>query len=111
VSNYCEQIISLSPKRRKLFDLLLKEREKSTVNRSIRRRSNLDEVPLSFAQQRIWFMDLWMRGAPGYNTPITALVPGSLDIKVLEKAVNEILRRHEVLRATFVNRDGNPLQI
>jgi amino acid adenylation domain-containing protein len=68
------------------------------------------ELPLSFAQQRLWFVDQVMPGNPFFNVPFAVRVEGALDVSVLERGLNEILRRHEALRTTFVSRDGAPRQ-
>ena len=53
-------------------------------------------VPMSFAQQRLWFLDEMARGNPFYNIPLVLPFPGRVDRPVLERAVNEIVRRHEI---------------
>ena len=68
------------------------------------------DFPLSFAQQRLWF--LWqLEGAnSAYNVPAALRLKGSLDITALEQAFQEIVRRHEVLRTRFPMVDGKPVQ-
>ncbi len=68
-------------------------------------------LPLSFAQQRLWFLDQWRPGSSFYNIPIAVRVVGTLDAPALERVVNEVVRRHEVLRTTFVAADGEPMQV
>ncbi|PSO55420.1 MAG: hypothetical protein BRC35_12075 [Cyanobacteria bacterium QH_10_48_56] len=68
--------------------------------------------PLSFAQQRLWFLDQLEPGSHAYNIPVAARLSGELDVTALESALNEIVRRHEVLRATFQTDDrGDPVQV
>ncbi|MGC4097998.1 MAG: amino acid adenylation domain-containing protein [Nitrospira sp.] len=68
-------------------------------------------VPLSFAQQRLWMLAQLEPGSPAYNIPIALKVVGALDVPALEKSFNEVVRRHEVLRTTFVTVEGQPMQV
>ena len=67
--------------------------------------------PLSFSQQRLWFIDQLVPGNPFYNVPAAVRLEGSLNVKALEESFNEILSRHEVLRTAFVNAGGQPSQV
>src|SRR5271165_6058488 len=69
------------------------------------------QLPLSFAQQRLWFIDQLEPGSPMYNLASMYRMRGSLNVPALEKTINEIVRRHESLRTTFRNVDGQPLQV
>ena len=72
-----------------------------------------DEVfvfPASFAQQRLWFLDRSLPGNAIYNVPTAIHLTGSLNLAALEQTFNEIVRRHETLRTTFMVEDGQPLQ-
>lgn len=75
---------------------------------SARRNSGL---PLSFAQQRLWFINQLAPASPAYNIPVAIELTGPLDVVALERGLNEIARRHEVLRTRFVAVDGTPLQL
>jgi len=68
------------------------------------------EIPLSFAQQRLWFLDQLAPGSSSYNIPSALLLEGILDTAALEKSIDEIVRRHESLRTVFANEDGKPFQ-
>lgn len=70
-----------------------------------------DSAPLSFAQRQIWLMDRISPGNPAYGTPIAYRLTGQLDVPALERSVNELIRRHEVLRTTFAIVDAEPRQI
>ncbi|MDF5726639.1 MAG: amino acid adenylation domain-containing protein [Rhizonema sp. PD38] len=72
------------------------------------RRGNL---PLSFAQQRLWFLNQWQPDSSFYNESIAFSLQGSLNIAALTQSLNEIVRRHEALRTNFVSVDGQPSQI
>jgi amino acid adenylation domain-containing protein len=68
------------------------------------------ELPLSFSQLRLWFLDQLEPGSPLYNVASAVRLTGRLDIAVLERSLKEIIRRHEALRTTFAVRDGEPRQ-
>lgn len=68
------------------------------------------EVPLSFAQQRLWFIDQLEPGRPFYNGNMTIRLKGHLDLKSMSRTLNEVVRRHEVLRTTFTSVNGLPAQ-
>jgi amino acid adenylation domain-containing protein len=68
-------------------------------------------LPLSFAQQRLWFIDQLEPGSPVYNIPVVLRAEGPLDAGVLARALGEILCRHEALRTVFALRDGAPVQV
>ncbi len=67
--------------------------------------------PLSFGQERLWFLDRLAPGNPAYNLFTSVVLSGPLNIDALERALNEILRRHDVLRASFPAVDGKPVQV
>jgi len=68
-------------------------------------------LPLSFAQQRLWFLEQLLPDSPFYNFPQSFHLFGRVNVKALEQSINEIVRRHEVLRTTFASLDGQPVQI
>ncbi|HEU5431286.1 MAG TPA: condensation domain-containing protein, partial [Thermomicrobiales bacterium] len=67
------------------------------------------ELPLSFAQQRLWFLEQ-IEHSPCYNVPAWARLRGALDYEALERSINEIVHRHEALRTNFRANAGRPLQ-
>jgi len=77
----------------------------------IPRRVNRDSIPLSFAQQRLWFLDQLEPNSPLYNIPIAMRLSGVLNVEALQKSLNAVLARHEALRTHFVVVDGNPVQV
>jgi len=68
-------------------------------------------IPLSFAQERLWFLEQWQPGTATYNIPAPLRLRGPLQVAALECALNELIARHEVLRTTFGIADGNPVQV
>ncbi len=68
------------------------------------------ELPLSFAQQRLWFLHQLDPESPVYNQPATFRLRGPFSVPALSRALTEIVRRHETLRTTFAAPDGRPVQ-
>src|SRR5947209_8073863 len=69
------------------------------------------DLPLSFAQQRLWFLEQWEPESPLYNLPLALRLRGALEVTVLEQSLNQILRRHEALRTSFATREGQSVQV
>ncbi|HYF38928.1 MAG TPA: condensation domain-containing protein, partial [Gemmatimonadales bacterium] len=69
------------------------------------------ELPLSFAQQRLWFLDQLEPGSSLYNIPCPIRVSGALNVEALHQALEAIVARHESLRTTFPSVDGRPMQV
>ena len=67
-------------------------------------------LPLSFAQQRLWFLDQWAPGNPVYNVCEAHRLKGRLDLDAVEKSLNEVVQRHEILRTTFPVLSDQPAQ-
>jgi amino acid adenylation domain-containing protein len=78
---------------------------------SIPRAARDGELPLSFAQERLWFLDQLEPESAAYNIPAAVRLVGRLDAAALEASLVEIVRRHEVLRTTFDAVRGRPVQI
>ncbi|HEX2079328.1 MAG TPA: condensation domain-containing protein, partial [Longimicrobium sp.] len=68
-------------------------------------------LPLSFAQERLWLIDRLEPGSAVYNIPVAWRLGGALDEAALERALGEIVRRHEALRTVFAEADGSPVQV
>jgi thioesterase domain-containing protein len=73
--------------------------------------SRQGNLPLSFPQQRLWFLDQLAPGSCAYNIPMAFRIKGPLNVPVLEQSLNEIVQRHEALRTTFAIVDGQPVQV
>ncbi|MEO8305989.1 MAG: amino acid adenylation domain-containing protein [Betaproteobacteria bacterium] len=78
---------------------------------SIPRGPRRETAETSFAQERIWFLHQLDPGSPSYNRPAAARLRGRMDVSVLRRSLNEIMRRHEVLRAVFPSAGGFPSQV
>ena len=68
------------------------------------------DLPLSFAQERLWFLDQLTPGSAAYNVPAALTIRGPLDVLALERAFAEVVRRHEALRTTFPSGGERPVQ-
>jgi amino acid adenylation domain-containing protein len=68
-------------------------------------------LPLSFAQQRLWFLEQLEPGRPTYNIPLAQRAEGELRVEILAAALAEVGRRHEALRTVFASMDGEPFQV
>ncbi len=104
------EIAELSPERRQLLELLLKREMAAASSLAIPRRKGSTSIPLSFAQQRIWFLSQLEPRSPAYNTPAAVRLRGRLNAPAMERTLGEIIRRHEVLRTTFKMVAGQPVQ-
>ncbi|MBH8578113.1 amino acid adenylation domain-containing protein [Nostocaceae cyanobacterium CENA369] len=69
------------------------------------------ELPLSFAQQRMWFLYQLESQSAFYNESLQLRLESVLNLAALEQSINEIIRRHEILRTTFPAVDGKPVQV
>jgi amino acid adenylation domain-containing protein len=91
--------LSLEEKRALLAQLLQKKAAKPNA------------FPLSFAQQRLWFLDQLEPHSPLYNMPRAVRLQGRLNVEALQQALKVIVSRHETLRTTFTAVDGIPMQV
>ena len=95
---------------------LLEERLRGALkgdetNDAIHSRPKRDLIPLSFAQQRLWFIDRLEPDSSAYNVPGAVRLAGKLNLETLERVINEIVRRHEALRTRFEEVEGAPVQM
>jgi amino acid adenylation domain-containing protein len=68
-------------------------------------------IPLSFAQERLWFMDQLSPGNPAYHLPGAVRLDGRLDVSALQKSFDALTLRHEILRTVILSGDGQPYQV
>jgi amino acid adenylation domain-containing protein len=113
MKNISARIAELSPEKRELLALLLDKEKAAESGAAIRPRVRVpgEPLPLSFAQQRLWFLDQLEPGTPFYNIPAAVRLRGRLDTSALERAFAELARRHESLRTTFVVVGDEPAQV
>jgi amino acid adenylation domain-containing protein len=103
------RLASLSPEKRRLYEQRIKGVALATA--SIPKRPKDAPLELSFAQQRLWFLDQLVPGSPFYNIPAAIPLKFALNVEVMRRCFNEIVRRHEALRTTFTTVDGKPVQV
>ena len=77
----------------------------------LERRERPERVPLSYAQQRLWFLDQLQGNSAEYNVPEALRLRGELDERAVEKAINTIVERHESLRTRFEEEEGEARQV
>src|SRR5437016_2200957 len=111
IRNINQRIADLSPAQRSdLESALLQKHVRGQRKASISKRRRPSPVSLSFAQQRLWFLERLMPDSSLYNIPKGTRLRGHLDLKALNDALDAIVARHESLRTTFVAVEGNPVQ-
>jgi glycosyltransferase involved in cell wall biosynthesis len=109
-----ETLARLSPEQRALLMLWLRKRagEQSDPKAgAIGRVPRNGDLPLSFAQERLWFIHQLDTNSPAYNIPVTVRLTGRLDTAALGQSLNRIIERHEVLRTTFDEVNGRPAPV
>ena len=113
MSNISNEVANLSPLQRAFLELQLRKRSTRSTQAEIVRqaRDHRHAFPLSFAQQRLWFLDQLEPGKSFYNIPLALRLQGTLDTAALEQSLNEVMRRHEILRTSFRIIDGQPMQV
>jgi amino acid adenylation domain-containing protein len=112
MSSLSDRVAALPPEKRALLEHRLQARRPGAAPQRIPRRGR-DEgpLPLSFAQQRLWFLEQLEPGHSFYNLPFVTRLAGPLRVSKLEESLTEIVRRHEALRTTFTTVDGRPTQV
>jgi amino acid adenylation domain-containing protein/non-ribosomal peptide synthase protein (TIGR01720 family) len=109
------ELASLSPAQRQLVELWLREGQVAANQPApailIPRRPQAATAPLSFAQQRLWFLDQLEPGQALYNMPRALRLEGALDLAALMQSLTALAARHETLRTHFTSLDGQPFQV
>lgn len=100
----------LSPEKTNLLEERLQRAKVAVSGGGISPRPRGVPAPLSFAQRRLWFLEQLEPGTNTYNVPRALRFKGELNVTALEQTINEIKRRHEVLRTVFRVVDGQPVQ-
>ena len=101
MGNYEHTVEGLSPAKQALLDFRLKQQE-LRAERVIGRRRQREWAPLSYAQQRLWFLQQLEPENPAYHVHAAVKLQGRLDTEALKRSLGEIVRRHEALRTQFV---------
>ncbi|MEH2082699.1 MAG: condensation domain-containing protein [Nostoc sp.] len=113
MSDLSQKIAALTPGKRQLLLQRLHNKKGGVSLRSqiVPQSRELNSFPLSFAQQRLWFLDQLQPGNSAYNISVPMRLGGWLNVAALEQSFKEVVKRHEVLRTTFTVVDGQPLQV
>jgi amino acid adenylation domain-containing protein/non-ribosomal peptide synthase protein (TIGR01720 family) len=97
-----------------LIEELRQRREQESAapaDRIPRQPRDRESHPLSFAQQRLWFLYNFEPESPEYNVPQAFRIEGELDPETMQRALRQVVRRHETLRTTFRSEEGSPAQV
>jgi hypothetical protein len=105
-----KKIQQLSPEQRILLQQRLRQGKGDHEN-TIPRRTPTDPRVLSFGQQQLWLVDQLSPGTSAYNVPYPVHIRGALNVEALQRALDAVIGRHEVLRTLFVDRQGQPLPL
>jgi hypothetical protein len=112
VTNFARRIAALSPEQREMLRLRLRQDGADAARiPSAPRAEGRNSFVLSFAQQRLWFLEQLEPGTAAYNLPLVVLLSGELDTAALSRALDELVRRHESLRTSFALADEAPAQL
>src|SRR2546427_7873419 len=105
-----KKIQQLSPKQRFLLQQRLRQAKGDREN-VIPRRTPKDPRVLSFGQQQLWLVDQMSPGTAAYNVPYPVRIRGLLSVEALQRALDAVVGRHQVLRTLFVDFQGQPLPL
>lgn len=112
LDNLTQRIANLSAAKRALLEKTLKDKNCGAgVKSPIARRATMGPARLSFAQERLWFLDQLEPESRAYNQPKLMRLKGRLDVDALQRALDAIVERHEALRTTFHDGDEHPVQV
>src|SRR5271170_7335451 len=102
----------LTDSQREALVLLMRQGRAVGTDSIPRRDPGLSELPLSYGQEQLWFIDRLAPGLPTYNVPYLLRLSGALDVAALGRAVGELTGRHEALRTRLVTSEsGRPVQV
>jgi len=111
MTDFTQRIAALSPRQRRLFELRIEKQGIDISNQILPRAKKENQVSLSFAQQRLWFLDQLDPNNTAYNIPAAMFLIGALDVVVLKQSLSVLIQRHETLRTTFVKHEREPIQV
>jgi Condensation domain len=113
MNDFSTRITSLSPAKLELLSQRLKTKAAASSQETTISRSGHDAspAPLSYSQQRLWFLDQLEPGGTAYNQLFAVRLEGDLDVEALARTLTEVARRHEILRTTYALIDGEPAQL
>ncbi|HYO14475.1 MAG TPA: amino acid adenylation domain-containing protein, partial [Thermoanaerobaculia bacterium] len=114
MKDFSERINALTPEQRAVFELLRKSSRKKPARPGapppLERRTGAEPAPLSFDQERLWFLQQLDPASVTYNIGTVTRMEGRLDVPAFATALNEVVRRHQIWRTSFPLVDGRPVQ-
>jgi amino acid adenylation domain-containing protein len=110
MTDISSRLSELTPAQRKLLALKLKQKA-AAAETPAEAGERPSVFPASFAQRRMWLLDQLEPGSTAYSLPKVWRIPGPLDAAVLERALGELVARHETLRTRIEEREGQPVQV
>jgi amino acid adenylation domain-containing protein len=111
MADQLQRMTSFSADQVRLLAARLKEKDRAGAPPVVRRPRPEGPLPLSFPQERLWFLDCIEPGTAAYNMPTALRLSGPLDAGALRRTLAEVVRRHEALRTTFAASGGQPFQV
>ena len=105
-----QRLAGLSPEKRALLMQQLSKQAAPAARREITRQPRPARIPVSHAQNRLWFLEQMDPNSATYNVPSAMWMRGRPDCAILQRSLDEIVRRHEVLRTAIVTDDVGPQQ-
>ncbi|NJM65773.1 MAG: AMP-binding protein, partial [Acaryochloris sp. RU_4_1] len=111
------KIAELSPEKQELLRQRLLKHNKPQLQSNLERQprhfatEKAQSFPLSFAQERLWFLHQFEPESTAYNIPMAISIQGKLNFAALEQSLNAVIQRHEILRTVFSSQDDQPVQI
>ena len=107
-----KRISNLSPAKKKLLELRLKKQnaQSQPSKKELKSIPRTEKLPLSLIQEGIWNIEKIQPGKSSFNLPISCRLVGTLNREILEKSINEIVKRHEALRTYFYSENGQKFQ-
>ncbi|QKG84618.1 amino acid adenylation domain-containing protein [Kroppenstedtia pulmonis] len=110
--NHDERKSRLSAEKQNLLRALLRvEKSSSSFSSEIQVANREGDLPVSSAQKRLWFLEQLYPHHPFYNIPLLFRIRGRISETALQQSIQEIIQRHEILRTTFSEEEGDPVQV
>src|SRR5439155_25506482 len=108
-----EQAVGVSEAKKALLEKRLRAavEQSAAKTQTMPRRGRREKAPLSYEQERLWFLDQLEPNSPLYSLPLALRLRGSLDRDALQKSIISIVAAHEVLRTRVVAENGEPIQV
>jgi NRPS condensation-like uncharacterized protein len=105
-----DPLAGLTPEQRAAAEIVLRQRAAARRAPVIGRRAVPEEFPLSFAQQRLWFVEALSPGGAANHIAGAVRIEGRLSHEALERSLTDIVSRHEILRSVYAEESGRPVQ-